>query len=216
MRCFSEMRTNVRALVLGVMAALLMSAFVTPAMAHTAKPNAVAANAQSRAVRFGGQIMALAGQPSSPSGFTLQLRDRTLDFKILPRTTFQARSAEAYVDGFAQYDFALVNATRVNGDWTANRITYDVLPFGSIRDFTVSGKVVSLDRSGKNVLLKLLSGDTHSVRMNLNTKYQLNSEPVDTAPALLKDAALDVTVHRNGNGVWIAVTINLILSVPPH
>jgi hypothetical protein len=201
------MRWSVRAL--GVLVLTSLSVAVTPAATQGAVPKSRPAGQLVRVVRFPGQVTALAGPTASPTEFTLQVRDRSVDIRIMPRTVFQARTAEAQVDGFAQYDFAVATTTRVNGEWRAARVLYDVVPFGPIRDFTVTARVVSVDARGRNVMLRLLSGDTHGVRITVNTKYQVDGVPAVTPPVLTKDLVVVVTVHRNDAGVWVATLINL-------
>ena len=170
-----------------------------------------------RTVQLCGQITALVGRADNPTGFTLQLKDRSIDIKIAPRTTnIMARSAEAQVDGLAQYDFAVVLATRSSGDWVANRVLYDVVPFGPIRQFTVSGKVLSADKRGRGFTLKLVSGDTHWIRITKNTEYTLDGQAVVSAPSLVRDTAVDVQLRRSMEEQWVAVSINVKTGVSSH
>lgn len=215
---------NRRLRAIGLVAAVWLCAAVsvTPSFASGAWAKTVPAKngplgSQTRPNRFSGQVIGLDGLASSPTGFRLQVNSRIIDFRItVPGTTFTARTAEAQVVGFGQYDFATVVATRVNAEWTAVRVLYDVVPFGPIRDFTVTGRVVSVDKKGRNALLRLTSGDTHIVRLVLTTKYEINGLPADAPITLVKDDVVEVTIHRNLGNVWIATTVNLKASPPVH
>lgn len=193
----------------GVLIVTLLCVSLTPAVTHGAVPLQHPLGQIGRTVRFPGEVTDLVGPAASPTSFTLQVRDHSVTIRIMPRTVFQARTAEAQVDGFAQYDFAVVTTTRMNGEWRAVRVLYDVVPWGPIRDFSVTAHVVTLDAKGKNVQLKLASGDTHWVRLTLNTRYQVDGVPALTPPALVKDSVVVVTVHRNDAGVWVGALVNL-------
>lgn len=159
--------------------------------------------------RLAGQVTAVIGRPSNPTGFSLQLRDRTVEVQIVPRTIFLARSAEAQVEGFSQYVFALVVGTRANGEWTASRVDYDVVPFGPIRDFTVSGKITWVDKQEHTFRLKLVSGDIRTIRIVQRTRFLIDGQPLDIAPSLSVGSAVDVVVHRNVTDQWIALSVSL-------
>jgi hypothetical protein len=88
------------------------------------------------------------------------------------------------------------------------------VPFGPIRDFTVSGRITWLDKKAQNFRLKMLSGDIHLIRLTARTKYQMDSLPIEIAPTLMVGNAVDVMVHRNLADVWVAVSVNLRLSGP--
>jgi hypothetical protein len=170
-----------------------------------------------KAVRLPGQVIAVLGQTSNPTGFTLQMRDRTVDVKVVARrTNFVARSPEAQVEGFGPHVFAIVTASRTNGDWVAARVEYDVVPFGAVRDFAVSGKITWIDKKGRNFRLRMTSGDIHVIRVNRQTRFDLDGLPVDIPPTLSAGNLVDVAVHRNVDDLWLAVTLNLKSSGPGH
>jgi hypothetical protein len=205
----STFRRRLGSLIVLLAIATASLAVAVPAQArHAIGPRQVKAG---RVAMFPGQIMNLTGPASSPTGFTLQTAQRSIDFRIAPRRTrFTARSAEALVDGFSVDDFATVSATRVNGEWVANHVVYDVVPWGPIRLFTVSGTVLRLDRIDNRFLVKLSTGDTHWIVTNKGTKYLIDGQPSAGPVALTREEAVQVQVHRNQAGRWIALTIAVV------
>jgi predicted lipoprotein len=213
------MNRRLRAIVLVAAVWLCAGISFTPSLAPAAAAKAIPATAPNRPIRFSGQVVALDGLASGPTGFRLQVNSsgRVIDFHINQiSTTFTARTAEAQVVGFGQYDFATVVASRANAEWTAVKVLYDVVPFGPIRDFTVTGRVVNADKKGRSALLRLASGDTHVVRLTAMTKYEINGIITDAPIALVRDSIVEVTVHRNVENVWVATTVNLKQAPPVH
>src|SRR5919202_2719022 len=130
-RIFTSM-PHPRSLVLLFSALLGLTMSASPASAMHTVPTrtamrAVPLQAIPRTVRFAGQVTTVSGRINNPTGFTLQVRDRLVDIRIVPRTNFVARSAEAQVEDFGQYSFALVTASKSNGEWTASRVEFDVV-----------------------------------------------------------------------------------------
>lgn len=162
-----------------------------------------------KTVTFPGQIVSLSGPSSSPTGFILQTARRTIDFRT-PATRFTARSAEALVDGFSANDFAIVRATRVNTSWVAIRVVYDVVPWGPIRTFTIAGTVQRVIRPANRLLVKMISGDTHWIFMNKNTKFDIAGQPVAGPSPLARDESVQIHVHRTAAGRWIALAISIV------
>lgn len=203
-----------RARLLTIAATLLVSVFASsPVSAARVGPN----QSTTHLVRFAGQVTAVTGPTTNPDGFTLQLRDHAVVIKILPRTNIIARSAEAQVEGFGPYVFAVVTAAKVGADWTANRVEYDVVPFGPIRDFAVTGKTTWVDKKGHAFRLRLMSGDIRTVRITKQTRFEFDGQPAEDAPPTLAvGEALDVSIHRNLQDQWIAVLIDIRSAPPGH
>lgn len=177
---------------------------LTPAAASHPSPRVA-----SHPIRVAGQVTAIAGPAANPTGFTLQLTDRSIAVRIVSRTTITARSAEALVDGFLANDFAVVTTVKSGGGWVANRIVYDAVPFGPIRQFTISGSVMRVSPNGKRFMLRLVTGARHWVQITRNSRFEVNGVPTTPAPILARTNPVEVKIRRANNYRWVALLINL-------
>jgi hypothetical protein len=155
---------------------------------------------------FNGQVTALSGPIANPTAFTLQDRIRSVDLRIVPETMFKARSAEAEVEGFVVSDYAVVSARRVRGAWTAYRIAFDVRPM--IAGTLVSGTIVKVGRTGRQLQLRLDTGQMQSVTISPRTRFRINGQPTDSPPDLSKGDLVQILMKPTDRG-WVATEINL-------
>ncbi len=140
----------------------------------------------------------------------MQTAARTVDIKIaVNRTRFTARSAEALVDGFIAGDFAVVTVRRVPPGEVlrANRVLYDVVPFGPITQFTLTGAFVREAVDGHAFLMHLKTGTWHWISVNANTQYTEDGSPIAMLPDV-RGEILTVSIHRL-NGRWIALSVDV-------
>lgn len=165
--------------------------------------------------RVFGQIAGILGPAAGPTGLVIQQQQgkavaaKTVTIRLdAARTVLRARTAEAQVEGLAVGDFAVVLATRSNGDLTARRVEFDVDPFGPIRFFTVTGTVLRLNRAGTQILLSLPGGTTRWIILTDNTRYTLDGVPTATVPVLQHNNVVTVDIHLVERG-WVAQAVNL-------
>ena len=158
---------------------------------------------------FSGQVTALSGPVANPTGLTLQDRIRSVDIRIAPETMFRARSAEAEVEGLVVGDYAVIGARKGKGSWIANRISFDVRPM--VAGTLVTGTIVKLSSNGKQLQLRLDTGQMQPVTIGPRTKYRIDGQPTDTPPELAKGDVVQVLMRSAPRG-WTAMEINLLPS----
>lgn len=160
-------------------------------------------------IQFNGQVIAVAGPPDSPTGFTLLHGALTTDFRLAPAASLQARSAEAAVAGFATGDYALVTARRVKFAWVAIRVSYDVNPIpGRAVIVVLTGTIVRVSPNGKILTIKLVNGTTHDVFIDLQTTFRVDGQLTDTPPLLSAGEVVTVRTRHAPRG-WVAIDVNL-------
>jgi hypothetical protein len=189
------------ALFVGLAPMLLSSA--TFANASNARPTGTGVT------HFFGQVKSLTGPAADPTGFALQLDGRTVNLHISATgTVFTARSAEAWVDGFAVGDFASVRARRVNRIWMAQRILFDVRPFGQIKTVSLTGTILKFSKDTTRVQLQPTVGDPRWIIIRPATRFRVDGVATTVAPTLVKGDLVQVTLRRTAQG-WITVELNL-------
>jgi hypothetical protein len=181
----------------------------TPHLAAAAQSNNTEAVSL---VVFYGQVTSVVGVAGSPTGFTLLLKNRAVDFRIAPHATLKPMSAEAEVEGFQVNDYAAVGAKRINRVWVAFGIQFDVQSFrGTV---IASGIVAKLTPNGKRLELQLDNGTLRWVTITLNTVFRIGGQTQASAPVLLKGETVEVRMRPTPTG-WVALEINLKLTPPP-
>src|SRR5947209_17100173 len=91
----------------GLLIALALS-IALPLTPNVGMSRLAVAYAAPRAIHIAGQITAVSGPSDNPTGFVLQMPARSLNLRILKKTSITARSAEALVEGLGPNDFAQV------------------------------------------------------------------------------------------------------------
>jgi hypothetical protein len=166
--------------------------------------------------RYIGQVIALDGRLDNPTGVMLQLGTDSTDIKLGPRYTAQPQSAEAEVEGLAVGDYALVTAHLVRGDLVAQRVQFDVEPFGRMK--LITGSVTWVSPNGKHLRLRVAdTGNTRVLQLVRSTQYEIDGK-VQIAPLLLaKEQTVQVLILHDNFQLY-AVDVNLKTSpgVPPH
>ncbi|MGH2448597.1 MAG: DUF5666 domain-containing protein [Chloroflexota bacterium] len=155
---------------------------------------------------FRGSIAALLGPGANPSGFTLQLIQRTVDFRIASDTMLRPRSAEAEVEGFQVGDFAVVRARRAAGVWVATWIRFDVRPWGPFRASTLTGNITTVGPNGLRFSIQLSSGKTRRVRIVPATRFIVNSLLTAVPQPLVTGQEVSVLARKSPHG-WLALRI---------
>jgi hypothetical protein len=155
---------------------------------------------------FMGTITDVATPSANPNGdptsFTLELGMQVEVVHLVPRTVITGKSAEAVVEGLAPNDYAVVRATRYRGIWYATRIVFDVQPVAPLR--LISGSLVRVSPDGKRIVVKQdTPKGTIVMRLVPRTRYHVDGRPVDIAPVLIPDEAIQVLGQRI-NGLWVA------------
>jgi hypothetical protein len=156
---------------------------------------------------FPGQITALIGPASNPSGLILQLGTDSIDIRLSAKTMISGKSAEADVEGLVRGDYAVVRAKRVNRVWFATRITFDVQPIAPLR--LVSGMILHVNADGRHFTLRPDVGKgTYFMRVIRQTRFTMDMRPGDAPTMLIKGAVVQI-LCRKIDGLWTAYTINL-------
>jgi hypothetical protein len=192
-------RTFLRAGVLFLITVCLVVGQIVPVHAQQAPPPPQ---------RFVGQVVRLYPSVDNPTGFTLQLRNRTLDMTITSNTKFHADSAEAEVEGFQAGDYAVVLARRVNRAWVSLSIDFDVQPISVPQMQTVSGTILRVALNGKRFLILLDAGPTRWVTVTKKTRFHMDGQILDPPPPLLRGDMVQVAMERS-NRLWIALDITI-------
>lgn len=144
---------------------------------------------------------------NNPRSITLQLRARSVDFRISPAAVLVPNSAEAEVEGLQVGDYAVVQARHMNRGWTAFHIEYDVQPIvqGKV---TVSGTITRITVNDRRFVLKLATGETRLVLVTANTAFRIDGVIIDTPPELSLGDMVQVTMRTTSRG-WVAMDVNL-------
>lgn len=188
-----------------------VAGLITPASASVGGPHSGPLVA-----RFNGRVTALTGPPDSPSGLTLQLRDRTVDVRIgsgvdcAYALNCTARSAEAEVEGLQVGDYALVSARRINRTWVAFHIDFDVQPIDMRPPPIVTGTIVKVTPNGLRFQLRVVTGGVglHWVTIGPKTIFRVDGQLTDMPPTLSKGDAVRVTIRVTDRG-WAAIEVDL-------
>jgi hypothetical protein len=158
---------------------------------------------------FYGQVIAMAGAVDAPTGFSLLLKNRLIDFRIAAHVTLKPHSAEAEVEGFQTNDYAAVGAKRINRVWVAFAIEFDVQSF---RDTpTLSGVIVRVTPNGRRLIMQLGNGTSRWVTIVPRTIFRIDGKLQALPPLLQKGELVDVKMRLTGN-VWVALEIDLTLN----
>jgi hypothetical protein len=181
---------------------------VTFCLAVVQKEPAHAQQAPPDVQRFVGQVIRLFPSANNPAGFTLQLRNRTIDLMITAGTKFHAGSAEAEVEGFQAGDYAVVTARHVNRTWVASSIDFDVQPITVMQVQNVTGTIVRVSPNGKRFLMLLDTGTMRWVTVTRKTKFHMDGQLVDPPPPLLKGDMVQVGMEHTGR-LWVALDITI-------
>ena len=162
-----------------------------------------------------GQITALHGPATSPTGFTIELGTYSFDETIAPKATITAKSAEAEVEGLAVGDYAIVHNRRVKGQWLALHIVYDVQPIAPLHALT--GTALRLSPSGKLLFIKPDTGrGTIVLHILARTRFLQDGKPLPLSqqpPLVTRGQQVDV-VGRRVNGAWLAYDVDLKSVLP--
>jgi hypothetical protein len=166
--------------------------------------------------RYIGEIVALDGRANNPTGVVLQFGTDTTDIALGPTYTAQPQSAEAEVEGLAVDDYAVITVhSNYRGDLIAQRVQFDVEPFGRLRLMT--GVVTWMSPNDKRVRLRLPdTGAVRTLTLIHSTKYEVDGKQV--SPLILgRDQTVQVLVLRL-NFSLIAVDVNLktTTTLPPR
>ena len=153
----------------------------------------------------------------TPLAFTLQVRSRSLDMRIADHAKLTPKSAEANVEGFVDNDYATVMAKRVNHQWLAYRIDYDVQPIvaspAPTVTVTVTGTIVKVSPAAKWLTMLLDTGETRLVTVTKQTRWLLDGQP-DVPPTLpVKGDIVRIVMRKTVHG-WVALEINLKPATP--
>ncbi|GAC1464362.1 MAG: hypothetical protein PVSMB7_07280 [Chloroflexota bacterium] len=161
-------------------------------------------------VRFTGQVASVqVSRDGTPLAFTLRIARRLVDFRTSPQAKLVPRSAEAAVEGFMPNDYATVMARRVNRQWVAQRVEFDVqsIPASPLPIVTVMGTVVAESATNRSLTMTLDTGDVRLVLITKQTRFRIDGQIVSPTP-LMKGDTVRVTMRRAGRS-WVAVEINL-------
>jgi hypothetical protein len=163
--------------------------------------------AQVQRGRFVGEVTALTGPTANPTGLTLQLGIASADVRFGTQYTPHPLSAEAEIEGISVHDYASVVVRRVKSDWVAQRVDFDVEPFGHLK--LVSATVVSMTADAKHLRVRLTdTGQNRAVALVKQTLYEADGKPLTGLPQLVRDQPIQVLVVRGDFG-WVAATLNL-------
>lgn len=167
--------------------------------------------------RFAGLISDVTGPAGAPTAFTLQYKDRFVAMHTPAKTTtFQAKSAEAEVEGLLPGDYAVVLARHLKKGWTAFVVTFDVRPFAGLRNqLLLTGTILRVAPTGRQFSLRLDSGGTRAIKVLLRTKFFLDGQPIDPPPGLAKGTYVQVVLRKSDTG-WFAFLINVRTTQPSH
>lgn len=165
--------------------------------------------------RFVGQVVRLFPSVSNPAGFTLQLRERTVDLTITAGTKFHAGSAEAEVEGFQVGDYAVVLARHVNRAWVAASIDFDVQPIAVLQVQTATGTIARVSPNGKRFLMLLDAGTSRWVTVTRKTKFHMDGQLLDPPPPLVKGDDVQVAMEHSGR-LWTALDITIRTTGTPY
>jgi hypothetical protein len=122
---------------------------------------------------------------------------------------FRARSAEAEVENLVVGDYAVVGARKVRGSWTAYRISFDVRPM--VSGTLVTGTILKVGRNGKQLQLRLDTGQMQSITISPRTRFRINGQPTDALVDLSKGDVVQILMRSTDRG-WVAMEINLLPS----
>jgi hypothetical protein len=157
--------------------------------------------------RFVGEVIALFGPAANPTGLTVQLGLSTADVHFGTQYTPHPLSAEAEVEGIAVHDFVSMVVRKGQGEWVAQRVDFDVQPFGRLR--LVTAAIVNLGPEARHLRIRLAdTGQVRWVTLSRQTMYESDGKPLTVLPLLLRDQAVQILVIRGDLG-WVAATINL-------
>lgn len=188
--------------------ALIAALLAIGAMVLPASPRHIAGAAT--LTRFVGQVTVVTGPAAAPTGFTFQYKDRFVDMHTSPNaTTYQARSAEAEVEGLLPGDYAVVRARHQKKGWTAVLVTFDVRPFANLRpQMVLDGTVTRVVPNQRRFAMRLDGGGTRVVKVAAQARLLLDGQPTDPPPALVKGTVVQVVLRKLDAG-WTAVLINI-------
>jgi hypothetical protein len=155
---------------------------------------------------FYGQVTNIVGPADAPTGFTLLLNNRLVDFRVAPHATFKPLSAEAEVEGFQPNDYAAVGARRINHAWVALGIQFDVQPFRGV--VTITGVIARVTPNGLRFDLQLDNGTSRWVTITPKTTFQIDGRLQAVPPLLQKGEMASVRMRPSPRG-WLALQIDL-------
>jgi hypothetical protein len=166
--------------------------------------------------RYIGEIVALVGPTNNPTGVMLQFGTDTTDITLGPKYTAQPQSAEAEVEGLAVDDYAVITVhPNYRGDLIAQRVQFDVEPFGRLRLMT--GLVTWVSPNDKRMRLRLPdTGAIRTITLIRSTKYEVDGKQV--APLILgRDQTVQVLVlHLNFSLLAVDVNLKTSTTLPPR
>jgi hypothetical protein len=157
--------------------------------------------------RFVGQVTALTGPISNPTGMTLALGLDTVDIRFGLRYSPRPLSAEAEVEGLAVKDYVALQARRSRNGLVTQRVQFDVQPFGRLQ--LIAGSVQTVSTDSRHVKLRLAdTGNMRWVEVLKQTRYDIDGKPAPGPVPIGHDQTLQVLVLK-GDFNWVAADINI-------
>lgn len=156
---------------------------------------------------FRGKVIGVDGAPANPFDFAILTKPgHVIEFRVVASTRFHALSAEAEVQGFLSGDYALVTATRMNKDWVAINVSYDVAPPPPLR--TVTGVVARVSPDNSRFEVHLDNGVNRWFPIAPSVRIKVNGIPGGPA-GIVKGAAVAVTLEKLDRD-WVVVEIDVL------
>lgn len=157
--------------------------------------------------RFVGQVTALTGPVSNPTGMTLALGMDSVDIRFGLRYSPRPLSAEAEVEGLAVKDYVSLQAWRTRNGLVTQRVQFDVQPFGRLKSIT--GIVQTVSPDGRHIKLRLAdTGTIRWIEVIKQTRYDIDGRPALGPVPVGHDQTLQILVLK-GDLDWIAADINI-------
>ena len=163
--------------------------------------------------RFAGQIAELIGPKNNPTGLSVQTGLQSTDVRIGPNTVYEAKTAEAEVEGLTENDYTVVTAKRSPRGWTAVRVQYDVQPFGPLR--IVAGTINKVEQDERRFSLRLDPTHLRWITLNKLTRLRVDGRLVDTPGQIERGATVQVLALRTELN-WVALDVNVKVSTLLH
>jgi hypothetical protein len=164
--------------------------------------------------RYIGQVESIDGPAANPTGIVLALGTDTEDIRLGPKYTAQPQSAEAEVEGIAVGDYAMVTAKAGKANMVAQRVQFDVHPFGRLK--ALSGTITWTSPNDRRFRLRATdTGVIRTLDVVHATRFEMDGKPLAAPISIGKDQTVQVLMVKGPIDSFAAeINIRTLTSTP--